>query len=129
MANNGKSRDQVSVILPVRNCEDRIAELIERVLDQGSAVREVIVADQNSTDETVSVALSVGDPRVRIVCLARCGVEEATRVAAREAKEDWVLVCEAAKLAGEAPLTTPLENARLLPRKRLSMQQDSSNPA
>ena len=46
-----ENRFQVSVIIPVYNCRDYIAETIESVLDQSVPAFEIIVVD-SSTDET-----------------------------------------------------------------------------
>lgn len=110
----------VSVVIPARNSEDCIAECIESALDQGTFVREVIVADQNSTDETVSVALSFGDPRVKIVCLPRCSLEEATKAAAREAKCDWLYVLKSLDPIPRNTLSRASGSPLLIPRRNSS---------
>ncbi len=120
MTTIGKNYGQISAVIPARNCEDRIAELIETVLDQGPVVREVIVVDRNSSDETVSVALSVGDPRVRILYLTNCKVEEAIRAAANEATGDWILVSKSSRRQRTAALAEGLERDQLVPRKQLA---------
>ena len=55
----------LSVIVPCYNEAATIKELLTRVLDSPYAA-EVIVVDDGSTDETLSVAESVADPRVRL---------------------------------------------------------------
>lgn len=42
----------VSVIIPVFNGEDRVADAIDSALAQGPIVREIIVVDDGSTDST-----------------------------------------------------------------------------
>ena len=70
---NGPPRDQpmplVSVGLPVRNAEDRVATAIRSVLEQDHADLELVVSDNASTDGTEDVCreLARSDPRVRYV--------------------------------------------------------------
>lgn len=53
----------LSVVMPVFNEEERIAEAIQRVLQQ-EFVAELIVVDDGSTDKTWSVIDSLEDPRL-----------------------------------------------------------------
>lgn len=53
----------LSVVMPVFNEEERIAEAIQRVLQQ-EFVSELIVVDDGSTDKTWSVIDSLEDPRL-----------------------------------------------------------------
>lgn len=59
---------QISVIIPVYNTEKYIAEAIESVLSQTHKPAEVIVADDGSTDDSVSVAKSFGE----VVSIVHC---------------------------------------------------------
>src|SRR4051794_35707378 len=58
----------VSVIVPARNEAAGIAACITRVLASSGATLEVIVVDDDSTDDTAAVvrALANRDPRVRL---------------------------------------------------------------
>ena len=57
----------VSVVVPAWNAERTVVRALRSVLDQGSAVCEVVVVDDASSDRTAEVARSLGDPRVRVV--------------------------------------------------------------
>ncbi|GAA4011588.1 glycosyltransferase [Allokutzneria multivorans] len=62
--------EMVSVLIPARNEALRISPLIRSLLDQRNVPRmEVLVFDDESTDGTADVVLSVaaGDPRVRVL--------------------------------------------------------------
>lgn len=59
----------VSVILNVYNGEDYVADAIRSVLEQTYTNLELIVADDASSDNTLSIIRSFDDPRLR--CLTR----------------------------------------------------------
>src|SRR5688500_3708111 len=56
-----------SVILPVRNGAAFIEQAIASALPQLSADDEVVVVDNGSTDETVSIVQALTNPRVRLI--------------------------------------------------------------
>lgn len=51
-----KKNQSISVIIPVRNEEKKIAKCIQAVLDQTLKPIEIIVVDGHSTDDTVKIA-------------------------------------------------------------------------
>ncbi len=57
----------VSVCIPVFNCEQYLRFAIESVLQQTLHDFELVVIDNHSTDATLQVAWSYGDPRVRVI--------------------------------------------------------------
>jgi glycosyltransferase involved in cell wall biosynthesis len=57
----------ISVIIPVRNCEQYLGEAIRSILAQAHRPVEIIVVDDGSTDGTAQVAQSFGPP---VVCVA-----------------------------------------------------------
>jgi len=50
----------VSIIIPVFNCEKYLAEAVASVADQSASVKEIIVVDDGSTDNTPAVARGCG---------------------------------------------------------------------
>lgn len=81
----------VSIIMPTYNCGQFIAESIRSVLAQTYADWELIIVDDCSTDDTVSVVASFCDPRLRFM-RNECNIGAAlTRNRAlREARGHWV---------------------------------------
>lgn len=57
----------VSVILPVYNAENQLRTCMESVLSQTYSNLEFIVVDDGSSDQSVTVARSFQDDRVRVI--------------------------------------------------------------
>ncbi|NEU06807.1 glycosyltransferase [Flavihumibacter sp. R14] len=57
----------VSVIMPVYNCGDYVAEAIQSILNQTFGDFELIIIDDQSTDHTREVVASFDDPRIRLI--------------------------------------------------------------
>ena len=56
----------VSILIPTYNGASYIAPAIDSVLEQQGVDLEIIVVDDNSTDDTVGIVRSYDDPRVRL---------------------------------------------------------------
>lgn len=57
---NCKSDSNISVIIPARNEEENIREIIKSLKEQTEKIDEIIVVDDNSTDRTASIAREMG---------------------------------------------------------------------
>ena len=57
----------VSVIMPCYNAQNNIQESIQSVLDQDYQNLELIIIDDNSTDDTVNILNQQKDPRINII--------------------------------------------------------------
>lgn len=58
---------EVSVIMPVYNCANYVAEAIQSILNQTFGDFELIIIDDQSTDQTREVVTSFDDPRIRLI--------------------------------------------------------------
>jgi glycosyltransferase involved in cell wall biosynthesis len=61
----------ISVVLPVHNRADVLARAIKSVLDQRLQDFELVIVDDGSTDDSVSVARSFGDDRIKLIELGQ----------------------------------------------------------
>lgn len=56
----------ISVCIPTYNGEKYIREQLESILEQSEAVQEIIISDDSSTDNTISIIKSFNDKRIKI---------------------------------------------------------------
>lgn len=91
ISQNGNLRSGVSAVIPARNEEMSIAEIIERTRP---FCDEIIVVDGHSQDRTAQIAHSFGDG-VRVVKDNRKGKGDAIRVGAFSAAYDTVVFLDA----------------------------------
>jgi cellulose synthase/poly-beta-1,6-N-acetylglucosamine synthase-like glycosyltransferase len=68
---------ETSVIIAVRDGERFLGEAIQSVLAQISAIDELIVVNDGSTDRSAQIAASTADPRMRLIHLEGRGVSAA----------------------------------------------------
>ncbi|MEH3153781.1 MAG: glycosyltransferase family 2 protein [Gordonia paraffinivorans] len=70
------SRPQLSVIVPVYNEEEMLADCLRTLVDQDDPVDEIVVVDNNSTDASVAVAEALADqfPVIRVMRAREQGV-------------------------------------------------------
>lgn len=107
------TRPCVSVITPTYNHGSYVRETIESVLAQSFPDWELIIVDDGSTDNTVAVAKSFSDPRIRVYARKHVGMDslgETFNFGLAQARGDLVGVVEgddrwlSEKLAAQVPL-------------------------
>lgn len=83
---------QVSVVLATYNSAPYITATLQSITRQTlDCVEEIIVVDDASTDDSLDVVLSFGDPRVRLVSLTRNqGVSVARQIGMEAAQCNWI---------------------------------------
>lgn len=87
----------ISVVIPAFNASAWIAETLRSVMEQDVAALEVILVDDGSTDDTVSVAaeLAHGDHRIKIIRKTNTGVSDTRNTGLHEAKGRHVVFLDA----------------------------------
>ncbi|MEA5602290.1 glycosyltransferase family 2 protein [Nostoc sp. UHCC 0252] len=86
---------KVSVIIPAYNTEAYIAKAIESALEQTLNDIEVIIVDDGSSDQTVEVAKSFSDQRLKVIVNQQnLGAAAARNRALRAAQGEWVAVLD-----------------------------------
>ncbi len=88
----GPDRFSVTVAIPAYNEGSRIAGAIASAKAQSEPPAEILVIDDGSTDDTATIARSLG---ARVVTQPNAGVSAARNLALREAEHPWVAFCDA----------------------------------
>lgn len=94
---SGVSHPDVSVVLPVRNAAAHLPATLDR-LARTAHVSEVIIIDDSSNDDSLSIAQAAArqDHRIRVIALAgRRGVTAARWAGVEQAKARWVWFVDA----------------------------------
>jgi glycosyltransferase involved in cell wall biosynthesis len=87
----------VSLVIPVRNEEASLPELLSSIRGQSRQPDEVILVDGGSTDRTVALALELiaGDPRVRVIVAGEATPGRGRNVGIAAAAHDWIALTDA----------------------------------
>lgn len=93
---NFNNLPKISVIMPAYNCGNYIGQAIESVLNQTEASIELIIVDDASTDDTLSIVSNYDDSRIRIFSnTTNYGQSFCRNRAIKEAKGIWVAFLDA----------------------------------
>lgn len=86
----------ISVIMPCHNAASYVAQAIDSVLSQGPDILELIVIDDASTDESLSVIRAVQHPKIRVLTHTQNGGISSARNAGIEiARGDYLAFLDA----------------------------------
>lgn len=81
---------KITVLMPAYNAGKYIREAIESVLQQTHRNLELLIVNDGSTDDTVSVVLSFNDPRIALVNKEHEGIAQALNTGLRLADGHYV---------------------------------------
>lgn len=85
----------VSVVVPTYNSEETIRETLESILNQTYSYFEIIITDDASNDNTVSIINSIKDRRVKLYELNKnSGAGVARNKSIRMAKGKYIAFCD-----------------------------------
>jgi glycosyltransferase involved in cell wall biosynthesis len=82
------SGPSVSVIVPTFNCKPYLEEALRSAISQGTAIQEVIVVDDGSTDGTSEIGRTLGPP-VRVLRQDNRGPAAARNLGMAQARGDY----------------------------------------
>lgn len=85
----------VSVIIPVYNGADYIRETVASVLNQSYKKLELILLDDGSKDNTLSILNDFDDERVTVISKTNSGVSDTRNTGAKAAKGDYFAFLDA----------------------------------
>lgn len=80
----------VSILIPVYNAEQWLAETLESALAQTWQSKEIIIVDDGSTDNTLAIAKTFESPIVKVVSQENRGQSAAENRALQEAQGDFI---------------------------------------
>jgi glycosyltransferase involved in cell wall biosynthesis len=82
--------ETTSVIIPVRNGAQFVAEAVDSVLSQLATEDRILVVDDASTDETRAVLAAIGDARIVVLDGDGRGVSSARNIGLAAARSEFV---------------------------------------
>jgi glycosyltransferase involved in cell wall biosynthesis len=88
----------VSVIIPAYNADKYVEQSIRSALDQGATVKEVIVIDDGSIDETAGIVRRLAETDRRVILLqnaANRGTSYSRNAGLRAATGEWIAILDA----------------------------------
>ena len=105
---------KTSIILPVRNESIHIESIIHQVLAQNSDQFELIIINDHSDDDTLTILHKFSDNRINIINLAGdlAGKKAAITHGIQHAQNEWIITIDADINLGDNWLSTILLNLR-----------------
>ncbi|NMW30596.1 glycosyltransferase family 2 protein [Altererythrobacter sp. RZ02] len=94
MSHINAPRPKISVVMPVYNVEQYIAEAIDSVLAQSLTDFELIIVDDGGNDRSMQIARSYEDPRIRIVSQPNRGLPGARNTGIAEARAPFIALLD-----------------------------------
>ena len=86
---------KISIIIPLYNKEKIVQRSVNSVLCQSVSDFELIIVDDGSTDNSLSVVKSIKDNRIHIIEQENGGPSKARNTGVKHAKGEWILFLDA----------------------------------
>lgn len=97
----GRDNRLVSIVVPMRNAEDYIAQTLALLLRETEIPIEIIVVDDKSTDASLARVLEFSDERVRVIDGPGCGISACMNAGLAAAWGAVIMRCDADDLFPE----------------------------
>ena len=88
MLNN--TNPSIAVIIPTYNREITIVQCINSALSQSYPVDEIIIVDDNSSDDTIQILNRFKDEIIILHTKSRSGAQIARNIGIKAAKSEWI---------------------------------------
>lgn len=85
----------ISIVIPLYNKENYILETVQSVLNQTYINFELLIVNDGSTDDSLSIVQSIQDNRIKIINLPNGGVCKARNTGISQAKSEWIAFLDA----------------------------------
>ena len=105
----------ISICIPAYNCAKYIKETIESLLKQSYTDIEIIIINDGSTDNTLSIIKNVIDDRIIIIDVQNGGAAKARNIAFNHSKGHFIVFFDADDLICEHFLKNQLNTIKGLP--------------
>ncbi len=105
----------ISVIIPLYNKEKYIRRTVESVLGQDYEDYEIVIVNDGSTDNSLSVLDSIFSEKIKIFSKNNGGPSSARNYGVQKAKGDWIIIMDADDCMESGALTHFAELARKNP--------------
>ena len=94
---NSDQKPQISLVIPVRNESESLAELIESIERQTLQPDEIVIVDGGSTDNTVEIAeaLAAKNPKIKLVKTPAASPGKGRNIGVETARHDWIAFTDA----------------------------------
>ncbi|MDV7144008.1 glycosyltransferase [Tropicimonas sp. TH_r6] len=105
----------VSIIVPAYNVAETLAATLDALLRQSFRDFEIILVDDGSTDDTLRIAESYDDPRLRIVTQTNRGLAGARNTGIHAARGEFIGLCDSDDLWHPVKLARHVLHLQSLP--------------
>ncbi|MEO1323978.1 MAG: glycosyltransferase family A protein [Pseudomonadota bacterium] len=123
----------VSVVMPVYNTAKYVEAAIDSVLGQSLRNFELLIIDDEGTDNSIDLCRAYGDPRIRIIAQKNRGLAGARNTGIREAKGQFIALLDSDDLWEPTKLENHVAHLRRSPNIGVSFAastliDDDGNP-
>lgn len=108
LGNMGVNQSLISIIMPVYNSASYLTEAIQSVLDQDYPYWELLIVDNGSSDNSMSIAEAFTDIRIRRFSEPNKGVSRARNMALKHMKGDFFCFLDADDVLTKTSLSSRL---------------------
>jgi len=99
----------VSILIPAYNAAPWLGETLQSVLTQTWLKKEIIIVDDGSTDDTLTIAKRIRSSNIKVIEQTNRGASAARNIALREAQGDFIQFLDADDLLAPDKIETQMK--------------------